>query len=320
MGWQPFDAAGRPVVVATLPLNPLQTTGRLTLVSGNAIPTTDQLAKGTLYYTSVNNNGTITSDPFQIVINNGSLLRLYTSAEISLSLTLTSGNNYDVFIYDNAGVLTLELSAAWTNNTTRADALTVANGQIVKSGATTRRWIGTIRASATNQTADSQGGTTTQVGGTRFVWNAYNAVPRGLSVIDTTDNWSYTTDTIRQANGASGNKVEYVTGLVSSQIDAFVHGVVFLSSNSARAAKVGVGIDSTTTFSGLVQGGYNIDTVGNVTPAAIYSPVFGHYVGMPGLGYHFVSWNEKGSDNTCVFLGDNGGDGQQTGILATMMA
>lgn len=278
--------------------------GRLTLESGVPVSTTDQLAKSTLYWTPYNGN--------RIALWNGSGWQEYAFAEVSLSLTLTSGKNYDVFLYDNSGTLTLELSAAWASDTTRTDSLALQDGVNCKSGALTRRWLGTIRASASNQTADSGGGTTTQVGGTRYVWNAYNQVARQLLVIDTTDTWAYTTNTIRQANAASGNKVEYVTGDIATLVTVQVCGVAFLHDNSSNAAKVGVGVDATTTFSGLVQGGYNhaVDSV--------YAAVNANYRGYPGLGYHFISWNEKGGDGTCSFLGDNGGDGQQTGLTATI--
>lgn len=276
--------------------------GRLTLESGVAVSSTDQIAKGTLYFTPYNGN--------QIGTYSGTAWSVSTFAEKSLALAVTSGKNYDVFIVDST--LALELSAAWTNDTTRADALALQDGVYVKSGATTRRWLGTIRASGANTTEDSAGGTTTQVGGKRFVWNRYNQVERDLLVIDTTDSWSYTTDAVRQANGAAGNKVEYVTGDAASLIEATVHGVVYILSN-ARAAKVGAGVDSTTVLSGLRQGGFNTAASG------VYAPITGHYIGRPGLGYHAINWLEKGADVNCVFLGDNAGDDQQTGMYVKVM-
>ena len=113
--------------------------GRLTLTSGTPVTTADVTGAGTLYYTPYVNG--------QIALYDGSSTwTVYTFTERSLALTVTSGKNYDVFAYNNSGTVTLELSAAWTNDTTRADALTTQNGVTVKSGATTRRWLGTIRA------------------------------------------------------------------------------------------------------------------------------------------------------------------------------
>jgi hypothetical protein len=277
--------------------------GRLTLTSGTPITTADVTGASTLYYTPHLHD--------RIRIYDGTRWMVYQFTERSLALSgLTAGGNYDVFIYDNAGTLTLELGAAWTNNTTRSAALTTQDGVTVKSGATTRLWLGTLRATSATTTEDSGGGSTTNVGGKRFVWNAYNRVRKFASVIDTTASWSYTTDTIRQARATAGNKVEYVCGAVADAIIAQACGIAFLQTNSARAAKVGVGVDSTTAFSGMVQGGYSANSGG------IYAPVIGSYAGFPGLGYHYLSWNEKGADSTSTFLGNNGGDSQQSGLFA----
>jgi len=156
--------------------------GRLSLTTNVPITPSDVTAAGTLYYIPFAHGG--------IRIFNGSYWIPYTFTERSLSLTLTSGKNYDVFIYDNSGTLTLELSAAWTNDSTRADALARQNGVVVKSGSTTRLWLGTIRASGANTTEDSKA--------KRFVWNAYNTRERELENKETTTTWSYATDSWRK--------------------------------------------------------------------------------------------------------------------------
>lgn len=282
---------------------------RLTTESGTPVSTADRTAQSTLYLTP-DPAGPI---PGMVSLYDGTRWKLYSNAEVSLALSgLTSGKNYDVFLYDNAGTPTLELSAAWTTDTTRADALTTQNNVHVKSGATTRRYLGTIRTTGTTTTEDSGGGGTTQVGGRRFVWNLHNRVPRHLAVIDTTDSWSNAAAPIRQANGAAGNKVEYVCGLGLDAVEAVVNCSVSLVSNSARAAIVGVGVDSVTAFAGQRQGAYNASG-SNVAGTAT-----GLYRGHPGAGYHYLSWLESGADGTCVFVGDNGGDGRQAGLYATV--
>lgn len=279
--------------------------GRLTTESGVAVSTSDRTAQSTIYFTPFNGN--------RVALFDGTRWRLYSLTERSLALSgLTSGLNYDVFLYDNSGTLTLELTA-WSSNTARATALTTQDGVFVRSGATTRRYLGTIRTTGTTTTEDSEGGSTTNVGGKRFVWNYYNRVRRNIRVIDDANLWSYGTGTWRQANANTGNKVEFVWGWAEQAIDCWVHGIVALDTNSARAAKVGVGVDSTTTPSGIVQGGYS---TGSTTFA--YKPVTARYVGFPSVGYHALNWIENGADGTCLFLGDNGGDGQQSGMVATV--
>jgi hypothetical protein len=95
--------------------------GRLTLTSGTSVTTSDVTGAGTLYYTPDVHN--------LIRLYDGTRWKLHTFTERSLALTLTASRAYDVFIYDNAGTLTLELSAAWNSDgTTRTDALTTQDG------------------------------------------------------------------------------------------------------------------------------------------------------------------------------------------------
>jgi hypothetical protein len=63
-----------------------------------------------------------------------------------------------------------------------------------------------------------------------------------------------------------------------------------------------------------VQGAYNNGA------SAIHGAGRGEYRGIPGLGYHYLAWCEKGGDNTSTFLGDNGADGVQSGLYVTVMA
>src|SRR3990167_6798256 len=132
-----------------------------------------------------------------------------TFAEISVSVPATTNTLFDIFAYNNAGTLTLE-TTNWTNDTTRATPIVLQNGVYVKSGATTRRYLGTGRTTgASGQTEDSYKGNH-QSGGRRLLWNYYNRVLWHLAVIDTTDNWTYTTAAWRQANGNVGNLVDCV--------------------------------------------------------------------------------------------------------------
>lgn len=280
--------------------------GRLTTESGVPVGTSDRTAQSTLHYTPFVHDG--------ITLWDGSDWRPITFTERSIALSgLVSGRPYDVFGFLSAGSLSLEL-LAWTNGTTRATAVTLQDGRYCLSGDKTRLLLGTIYTTGTNTTADSAGGTTTQVGGQRFVSNVYNKVTRDLLVIDTANSWSYTSATIRKANNASGagNSVEFVSALAEG-VDAVAHGCVYLGNNSALSAKMGVGVDSTSAFSGVVQGGYSMSAV-------VFVPIFGAYRGRIAPGYHRINWLESGADGTSLFLGDMGTDGIQTGLYVTVYA
>lgn len=178
--------------------------GRLTLESGVAISTTDQTAKTVVYFTPYNGN--------TIGLYDGSEWDLFSFSELSLSLSGYAANtNYDIFIYNNSGTLTLE-SSAWTNDTTRATSLTAQDSIYVKTGAINRRYLGTIRTtSSTGQCEDS----VTK----RFVWNYYNREERLLRKY-IYGSWTYATAAWRVFAGASAStySVDVVTGLSQDSI------------------------------------------------------------------------------------------------------
>lgn len=268
--------------------------GRLTLESGVPVSSTDQDAKGTLYFTPYQGN--------HLGVYDGTRWLLKTFSEVSLSLTLTNGGVYDVFIDDDAA--TLSVGTVWTNSTTRAAALTTLAGVTVLNSDATKRWLGTIKATATNQTSDTAL--------KRCVWNAYNRVFRHGLVTEGTNSWSYVTTTIRQANGSTANKFEYVTGEASTVIRGDLIQTSSADSTSS-AYNAGIGLDSTTAFHGLYSVLYN------PSGTAVLASNNASYTGMPGLGYHYLSWNEIGGAGTINWYGDNGGN-VQSGMHVVLFA
>ncbi len=276
--------------------------GRLTLTSGTPVTTSDVTAAGTLYYTPYVGN--------QIALYSGSAWAVYTFTERSLALTLTSGKNYDVFLYDNSGTLTLELSSAWTNDTTRADALTTQDGVYVKSGATTRRWLGTIRASGTNTAEDSAR--------QRLVWNAYNRVRRNVKVFDASSNWAYATATWRQARATSTNQINIVTGLATDAIDMRVQ-VGWTSDAGANRGAVSFGEDSTSAVAANATFCSNYNNTTNQLES-----VEGFLSTIPAIGYHYYAWLENGGGQSAVgaFFGAYSAAGgiSTSGVLGTWLS
>lgn len=259
--------------------------GRLTTESGVPVSTADRTAQSTIYWTPFQGN--------RVALYDGTRWRLYSFSELSLALSgLTSGKNYDVFLYDNAGTLTLELSAAWTNDTTRADALALQDGVYVKSGATTRRYLGTLRTTATTTTEDSEA--------KRFLWNAYNRVQRDLAApLETANTWTYTTATWRQANANTANKVEWVVGLQYEQVTVHVTAGA-KNSNAFVDYAVGVGVDSTSADS-------SVHRTGVIGPTDTYNVRDAHWHGYAGIGYHYAAWLEQsGAVGTATWIGDGG--------------
>lgn len=269
--------------------------GRLTLLSGSAVPTADQANRSTLYFTPHRGN--------RIALYNGTNWTLYSFTEISLALAgLTANRNYDVFIYNNAGTPTLELTA-WSTNTTRATALLLQDGIYLRTGATTRRYVGTIRATAANQTQDTER--------QRFVWNYQNPVARYFYVTDGTNSWTYTTNNWRSANNSTANRVEVVIGLAETLVEARVMSFITNGSGTLNYFSSGVGIDTTTVNSASIRGAGSNN--------AMYNQVWGEYRGYPGIGYHFLQWVERGAGTSITVYGDNGDNTRyRSGLLGEL--
>ena len=268
--------------------------GRLTTESGVGVSTSDRTAQSTIYYTPFAHNA--------IGLYDGTSWTLFTFTERSLALSgLTSGKNYDVFLYDNAGTLTLELSAAWTNDTTRADALTTQDGVLVKSGATTRRYLGTIRTTGTTTTEDSAA--------KRFVWNWQNQVRRELYVIDATSSWTLGASSSWSQRGSK--QVEAVIGQ-ATHVCLDLNAICSAGGISGAGVCVGIGTDSTSATDSLaISPQHNVTTVVNIVAQLRKTHT---------LGYHFWAWLENAVAATATYFGGNTSPTRQySGITGFVM-
>ncbi len=269
--------------------------GRLTTESGVGVSTSDRTSQSTLYYTPY------TSD--YVRLYDGTRVREYLFTERSLSLSgLTSGKNYDVWLRDASGTLTLDLSAAWTNDTTRADALAWQSGLgWVKSGDATRLYLGTIRTTGTTTTEDSAA--------KRFVWNAYNRVSRYFLRTETTTSWTYGSAAWRQANASAANQVEGVIGISGYSA---VHVRVKALYGGTGYGGIGIGADSTSSPSSLCQ-----TSQGDATTALSTNPMAA-LMYHPTAGYHYWSWLEYWDNGSLTIYGTI--NKQQGGLHGTIEA
>lgn len=274
--------------------------GRITLTSGTPITAADVKTATTVYFT-----------PYQ-----GNVCALYDGssawtpvafAEASLALGSDTANvNYDLFAYNNGGTFTLE-QRAWSTDTARAIALTLQDGVYVLTGVPTRRYLGTYRTtSAAGETEDSAA--------KRYVWNYYHRVPRDLRVVETTNTWTYTTATYRQANAATANQLDLVVGLAESELSVDVQAMV---ENSAAAVDVfvAIGEDSTTT-----PVSNQLILAGETQVADQRIAVSAYLRKWPAIGRHYYVWLEKSeATGTSTWLGDNADSASyQSGIVGTL--
>jgi hypothetical protein len=259
--------------------------GRLTLSTGVPVPTSDVASSATVYFAPY-----IGSRVALYVVGFG--WRLYTFSELSISIaSVAADKNLDVFIYDNAGTLTLE-TVEWSNNTLRATALIRQDGVLVKTGELNKRYLGTVRTYALGASCDTML--------ERFVWNYYNRVPRFLRVVEETDSWTYAVAGVwRNLNNSAANKVEFVIGVDESLLLMQLHVLCENSGNNGHAVSLCLDNNNTTSCV-ILLGYYLIGTTYNKTWKSAY------YCDHPGLGYHYLQCVEISGGGTTTFYGDAG--------------
>jgi len=266
---------------------------RLTLTSATPVTTAD-VGAGTIYLTPYRGN--------KIALYNGTRWKLHTLTEISLALTATSGSVYDVWVYDNSGTLTLE-TTAWTNTTTRATALALQDGVYCKTGALTRRYVGTFYANGSNQTQDRTTG--------RHLWNFYNRVRKPMQVKENDIGWSYTTAVLRQANGDAANQLDLVCGVAEDAVD--IELIAMSSNTNANVTRyVTIGVDAVNaTFTNAIA---DNPTQGGNWPASALASHRVHYTNTL-LGRHFFPWCEfSAATGTTSWYGSDSATGMHAGM------
>lgn len=244
---------------------------RLTLTTAVPVTTSDVTAATTVYVTPYKGN--------KIALYDGTYWHMRSSAEMSIAVPNTTSTMYDLFCYDSAGTPTLE-ALVWTNDTTRATALTLQNGVLVKTGALTRRYLGSFRTgTVAGQTEDSLA--------KRYVWNYYNRVLREMRVIPGSAGYNYSSATIRQANGSTSNQLTFIVGVSEDPIFARIATTV-ASTAAGDLPIVGFGLDITNNFDATT-----------INPSS-YTQVANQYIVVgatitiySGVGKHFLAWNEK---------------------------
>lgn len=242
---------------------------RLTLTTATPVTTADVTAATTLYCSPYLGNRIDLPDA------SGNPVR-HTSVEFSIAVPASTSQLYDVFAFSTAGVATLEL-LAWTNDSTRATTVTRTNGRYFKTGDATRLYLGSFRTTTVSgQTEDSLT--------KRYVWNYYNRIRRALHRHETTNGWTYTTATIRQANGAAANQIDVVVGIAEVMLDLDVSTNVSNSTGGINVT-VGIGEDSTSSLLANILGGDSqaLTTTGQVRVSVRRE--------VP-VGRHFYPWLE----------------------------
>jgi hypothetical protein len=216
----------------------------------------------------------------------------------TFKVTVLSANTFELE-GSNTGGLAYTSGGSWVKITnTRDTALTTQNNRRVKTGDASRLYVGSCMTTGTSgETEDSTS--------RRLLWNYYHRRPRKLKATDTTNSWTYTTASWREANGRHTNRVEFLLGLDEDAVEAEVVG--YAASALTLSGAVGVGLDA---------GGTNSADLYGVPMAATGDQGQAKYAAHPGLGYHSLRWLEYGNGSDSEFYGDAGTTYIQTGLLA----
>lgn len=279
----------------TIPVNTSE--GRLTATTAVSVTTADVTATASIFYTTHTGN--------RVALYDGSVWHIRTFTELTISVsTCTASKPYDVFLYDNSGTVASEI-LVWTNDTTRATALARQDGVWSKTGALTRRYVGSFYC-------DSGGGTTTDSLAKRNLWNYYNRVTRAMKVVDTTASWNYTTATFRQARATTTNQLEAMIGVAEIEVDTQIYGL-YSNTGAGNGAMVAIGEDSTTTPDTACVFSRSIEPVNG------YVSILGSALRKsPTAGRHTWVWLEfSDAAGTTTFYGESVGV-HRSGIVGTV--
>lgn len=317
--------------------------GRLTLTANTPVMTTSAAAQTTLRYDSYIGgnvpyyNGT--ADAIDTIASNE-----VTDAMVSAASAgqVVSGQVYDVWwVHSGANRICLAMSSAsgggggWASDTggssagrgtgfTQIDNVTrpymtnkntLANcfngatnyGSVSANQAT---YLGTVYASGNGQISYTFGAAA--VGGTAAlfgVWNAYNRVMVSTTFKDTTASWTYAVaSTWRAADASNAMRATFVRGLDEDSVQAQYNASV--ASGSGTFAVAGIGLDSTTAFSG---------TTAAIQPFSFASNGNAFFAGTTGPGLHFLQAIEYNTTSTTsTWQGNNGTAYISTGMMVTL--
>lgn len=248
--------------------------GRLTLTTGVPVTTADVTAATTLYFALYGGD--------QVALYTGTTWTLTEIAQLSVAVPATTNQMYDAFVDYNDGTPQLVLTA-WTNDTTRATALTTQDGVLVKTGDTQQRYVGSFRTTGVSgQTEDSLA--------KRYVWNYYNRVSRPCSGTQLTGTYNYTTDTLRQFNANTAVQLDIVCGVSEDAIECTANNFAYNGSSSVTV-QVTIGEDSTTAAAAA--------TMGSATQVGALQPLVATLRTIPAVGRHtYVPLERSGAAGT----------------------
>lgn len=286
------SAASAAAVAVTIAQGTVQ--GRLTPLSGEPVFWNNGtgVTSTTLYWDYYFGN--------KVGLYNGSTWVPVPHTAPSISLSTVAAGNYHTFLYQSAGVVAIELGNTGSVN------LALQDGVLVKSGDSTRRYVGHINVTTSNLGVDYYTTRSAETGGAKIdVWNLYNQVDITAYTFFTTDSWTYSTNAWRLAGGITNAQIRFALG---TPFPVYVDGSASITTNNnSRLYQVAFSTDATNPAFTCQEFGIVEDSNGSssgwMQSRAVYRA--------PLSGFNTISLLERAASGAAVAIyGDNGGQFQ----------
>lgn len=274
--------------------------GRLTLASGIPVMTASVAGATNIIYTPYSGQSCPVYDGSQFsMLDFGGELSQLTTDNTKSPAAVGATSVYDMFVWNDNGIMRCTRGPAWTSATARSLALTRLQGILVNSAAITNgpaqyrgTYVGTISSNASS-TVDFILGTAASGGGAAVlnVWNYYNRHQVITRVTDNATAYTYTTATVRQANGSAGNQITYTIGVAEDAPMFYYQQTVTTAALAGATAQVSIGDDSTTV---MELGGSYFVAQAAVAATGTMDVVYTKGMAEPIAGLHFAAALEKG--------------------------
>jgi hypothetical protein len=286
--------------------------GRLTLTTGVPVLTSTVSGAGTVYFTPYG-GATVPVWDGSAWVDTAFTERSQALTDATKSPAAAGANsNYDLFVWNDGGTLRCTRGPAWSSDTSRGTGAGTTELQTVGGylcnkvaitngpGAGAGLYVGSVRTNGSS-TVDWTLGTSAAGGGAASlgVWNQFNRVEILTRVQDSNAGWAYTTASWRSADNSTTNRISAVFGGTDESHEASYTCVMAQSGANTTTTYVGIGVDSTSSPSGVVaqhnSGGVAVAS----TPRAT---AIGNL-----LGFHFFQAIEYGA--TGMNFGGNSAQG-----------
>jgi hypothetical protein len=287
--------------------------GRLTLTTATPVMTSTASGQTTVYYTPACGDMLPIYDGSNLIPTVFAELTQLTTDATKSPAAVAANSNYDIFVWNDSGTLRATRGPAWSSSTARGtgagttelvrikglyfNANAITNGPAAQRGT----YVGTIRSNGTSTIdwilgASGAGGTAAVLG----VWNAYNRQTIATTVTDSNATWAYTSATVRQVDGSTGNQVSFVSGLAADGISASYFNRASVAAVNGAFYQIGIAMDSITAFDKV--NAYQNNAASAVSAGASVTNNYG-----PQLGFHYIAALERSDGtNSVTFVGGTG--------------